>query len=99
MFKLKTSRKRSFVGEVDGKEYSAPTAGELPTRWMDRLIGAYSIENEDERGKAIWHFMYDLFCEYVGEDIVGDMNSDEFGALCDAWNAETEDADGATPGE
>ena len=99
MFKLKLSRKASFEVEIDGETYYVPRAGELPTRWMDRFIDAYSIEDEDKRGKAIWHFMCDLFCWYVDEDIVGDMNSDEFGALCDAWNAETEDADGATPGE
>lgn len=99
MFKLKTSRKRSFVFEVDGKEYSAPTAGEMPTRWMDRSIAAYSIEDEDERGREIWLFLRDFFGEYVGDDVVGDMNAEEFAALCDAWNAETEDADGATPGE
>ena len=99
MFKLKLSRKASFEVNIDDETYYVPNAGELPTRWTDRLIDAYSIEDEDKRGKAIWHFMHDLFGEYVGDDVVGDMNAEEFAALCDAWNAETEDADGATPGE
>ena len=99
MFKLKTSKKRSFTIELDGIKYSAPTAGELPTRWMERSIEAYGIEDEDERGKAIWLFLRDFFGEYIGADVIGELNAEEFGALCEAWNAATEDADGATPGE
>lgn len=99
MFKLKTDRKRSFEFEIDGVKHSTPTAGELPMRWIERFIEAYGIEDENERGGAIMLLLRDFFGEYVGSDVIGELSTDEFNSLCEAWNEATEDADGATPGE
>lgn len=98
MLSIKTNRRASFVFEIDGTTYAAPTAGELPTGLMDKFIEAQSQQG-DARGYAIWRFLVDMFRAYADPEVIDALTADEFKALTDAWNEFSEDEDGATPGE
>ena len=98
MLSIKTNRRASFVFDIDGTTYAAPTAGELSIEWMDRFIEAQA-QPEESRGYAIWRFLVDLFRVYADPAAIDALTTDEFKVLTDAWNEFTEESDGATSGE
>ena len=86
-----------YLNEEKKDAKRVPTAGSLPAPWLIRYNRVATLP-DDERGAAYFEFFYDLFHHYVGEKVEL-MTADQLNQLAEAWAGDTEEQDGATPGE